>query len=206
MFRISAEIASLDCDDALAQAFDTVKRMQSEGMLDNMPGGMKLPPFVNADFLKQLPQNQKMTMLAEGLNKEKARMIPMIQNVAAASFGQVIITDYLIETAGLKDCQVRVKLDVAQINPDAVLDRMIAEDLREEDIPAILGEHYDKNLNLENIGFYMHGQPAETKEYLAVKMMSVKKTDLMQKITEFAAGRNVKLSMGNLRFFLKEQA
>jgi len=205
MFRVSAEIESLNCDEVLIQVFDTVKRMQDEGMLDNMPAGMQIPPFISPDLLKRLPQNQKLSMLAEGLNKEKARVIPMIQNILSASLGQITLSDYEIEIKNQPECQLIIRAEISAMEPDSVMDRMITDYLQEEDIPILLGEHYDEKLNRENIGFYMHGQSSETKEYLTLKMMSEKKKDLMKKITEYAKNKDVQMTMKNLRFFLKEK-
>ena len=57
---------------------------------------------------------------------------------------------------------------------------------------------------MENIDFFMKGQPDETKEYLIVKSMSVEKQKLMKMVEEFAASKEVQMELQTLRFFMKE--
>lgn len=206
MFRVIAESASLNCDDLLIQLFQMVKQMQDNGMLDKIPGGMKLPPFFRPEMLSSLPQQQKITMVAQGINQEKERVIPMLQNLAAAQLGVIKIQDLSVEAYPSEGCECLARVDVSEMDTDKILDLLVEQVLKEEDIQEVLGEHYDQNLNMENIGFYLHGQNPATKEYLVLKIMSVGKKELMEKIVEFAAKQNVKIVMKNLRFLMKESA
>lgn len=204
MFRIVAEVQTLNADDLLVKLFDTMKRMQDEGMLDQLPGAMKLPPFFKPEMLKNLPQEQKLRMLAEGINREKGRLLPLLQNLAGTKIGPLQLQDFQVTAYPEPGCEASLRADVLRVDTDRILDLLITEFLKEEDLPEILGEHYDEKLNMENIAFYMHGQSEDTREYLMLRMMSVEKTALMQKLTELAAAQDVKAVMKNMRFLMKE--
>lgn len=203
MFRIVLECKYINVDTVLGNLIDMVKRMQDEGLLNNLPGNMKIPSFVNASMFQSLADEQKLNLIATGINQEKGKVLPMLENLASAKIGAVELKDISMKCNNTAECMAAVQIDVEQMEEDKVLDLLIDEVLREEDIVEILGENYDPNLNMENIAFFMHGQPKETREYLALRTMSVEKRALMQKLEDFAKSKEVELTMANMRFLMK---
>lgn len=204
MFRIIANCSEFDCDKLIERLFDMVKQMDEQGMLDKLPGGMKLPPFVNAKMLTMLPGPQKLALISKGLTQEKGRMLPVLQRLLGGVLGNVSIRDFDIQTEVAPDALVQFRLDVAKLDADQAIDLLIANVMQEKDIPEILGEHYDAQLSMENIGFYMHGQPEETKEYLVVRTMSVGRAKLMAYLEKMAQTQEVQMKISSMKFMIKE--
>ncbi len=202
MFRIVANCSQFDCDTLIEKLFEMVKQMDAQGMLKNLPGGMKLPPFVNAKMLTMLPQKQKLELLARGITEQKAQTLPALQRMLAGALGNVTVSDYDIRTdAG--DALIQFRLDVTRMDADQAIDLLIANVMQEADIKEILGEHYDPQLTMDNIGFYMHGQPDDTKEYLVVRTMSVCREALIRQLTQMAAKQDVKLEISSMKFLMR---
>ena len=89
MFRIVLECSRFDCDKVLTNLLEMAKQMQNSGLLKHMPGGMKIPSFINASMITSLPEEQKIQLIGDGLAKEKGRVMPMIEQAIGAGFGRV---------------------------------------------------------------------------------------------------------------------
>lgn len=204
MFRIILECKTFNCDKLLGNIIDMVKQMQGSGLLKNIPGGMKIPSFIDASMFQNLPDSQKIPMFDQGLSKEKASILPMLENAVSQKLGRVHLLDFRIQYVGQPEVIAKIRVDVEIIDYDQVIDILVENYLEESSIEQILQEQYDAEITMENIDFFMKGQQDETKEYLIVKSMSVEKQKLMKMVEEFAASKEVQMELQTLRFFMKE--
>lgn len=204
MFRIILECKTFNCDKMLGNIIDMIKQMQGSGLLKHLPGGMKIPDFVNASMFQNLPDAQKIPMFEQGLSKEKARILPMLENAVSDKLGKVHLLDFGIQYVGLPDIVAKIRVDAEVLDYNQVIDILTEQYLEESSIEQILQDQYDEAITMENIDFFMKGQSEETKEYLIVKSMSVEKQKLMKMLTEFAASKEVFMDIQNMRFLMKE--
>ena len=203
MFRIVLECSRFDCDKVLTNLLEMAKQMQNSGLLKHMPGGMKIPSFINASMITSLPEEQKIQLIGDGLAKEKGRVMPMIEQAIGAGFGRVQLRDFAISYVGQADCKVKIRLDIGEMDYDRAIDMLVEKVLQADHIPDVLQEQYEENITMENIGFYMHGQQDATKEYLVLKTMSVEKAGIMAMLENLAASKELVLNIKNIRFMLK---
>jgi len=205
MFRILAECSKVEVDDALSLAIEKVKEMQNSGQLSGIAGSIKIPDFINGGMLKMLPKDKKMELMEQSMHQEKSRIMAMLQPAISRVIGPVQILDFQMKAMPAAGLDATMRVDVEIQDADRVID-LITEKLIEEcDLPEILGEHFEPSINMENIAFYMKGQPADTKEYLIVKSLSVKKAFLSRKMESIAADKQLGLSIAALRFMMKDK-
>ena len=203
MFRIVLECSQFDCDKVLTNLLEMAKQMQNSGLLKHMPGGMKIPSFINASMITSLPEAQKIQLIGDGLSKEKGRVMPMIEQAIARGFGRVQLLDFGISYVGQEDCKVKIRLDIGEMDYDKAIDLLTEKILQEEHISDVLQEQYEESITMENIGFYMHGQLPATKEYLVLKSMSVEIAGIMTMLENLASSKELTLNIKNIRFMLK---
>ena len=125
MFRIVLECSRFDCDKVLTNLLEMAKQMQNSGLLKHMPGGMKIPSFINASMITSLPEEQKIQLIGDGLAKEKGRVMPMIEQAIGAGFGRVQLRDFAISYVGQADCKVKIRQDIGEMDYDRAIDMLV---------------------------------------------------------------------------------
>lgn len=198
MFRVILDVAEINYDDLLDQMIEMAKANPA------MLGGFKLPPFFSGSMLKKLPQQQKNEMLIKAIESEKGKFLQSIQQMITVSLGPVILSDIGLKNSEKSVNGLSLRLDVARGDYDRVLELLTEKVIQEEDIKEILGDHFEDGLTMDNLLFYMKGQPEQTKEYLVVKTLSVKKAYLTEQLEQLATGKNVELKVNFMRFLFKE--
>lgn len=204
MYRIMIECTNLNCDKFVIQMIENIKRMQQEGMLQNLPAGIKIPSFFNAGMYQALSQQQRLALVTQGINQEKKRLMPMLEKKLEPYIGKIVLSDMMMQTDVGAECEALFQLDVARTDSDKMIDLLVERVLEEKNIPEMLGQNYDHNLNTENIAYFMHGQNQETKEYLVLKTMSVEKSKVIEYVTQYALAKDIVVSIKNIKFMLKE--
>jgi hypothetical protein len=206
MFRIVLECKTFNCDKLLGNIIDMVKQMQGSGLLSKIPGAMKIPSFIDASMFQNLPDSQKIPMFEQGLSKEKARILPMLENALSEKIGKVHLLDFGIQYIGTENVVAKIRVDAEILDYNQVIDILVENYIEEASIEQILQDQYDETITMENMDFFMKGQSDETKEYLIVKSMSIEKQKLMRMLENFAESKEVEMKLENIRFFMRESS
>lgn len=199
MFRIQIEISNVNYDSMLDIFMEQIKQQQQNGTL----GGMKIPPMMNMDFLKMMPQETKDTMVASAMNAEQKRMIDMLEMFAAKSGQEMKINQLNIECVKEENCKIRVKLDVSSMNYQTAIDKIATLLIGEEDLKSVMGECYQETITVPDAAIYMKQQSEKRQEYFVLKSLSDKKEVIMQKIESMAEDNGMHLGLYNIRFMMQ---
>ncbi|MDD3367332.1 MAG: hypothetical protein PHP50_00395 [Lachnospiraceae bacterium] len=200
MFKIIMELASIDMD----QMIDTMMTMIRQYAPNGMIGGMKIPPFFNADYMKNLPQQMKIEMLTKAMTMEKGRTIPMLEQLLQRVFGQVKIQDYTMEAIQGTEGILRMSVSVERMDTMQALDYLSDRYLHEENAGTLLGDHYETPFSKENCLNYMKNATEEDRLFYCLKLMSSQKTMVMQDLEQSAASKGITMQIANLKFLLKK--
>lgn len=199
MFRIQIEISNADYDAMLDFFMEQIKQQQQNGTL----GEIKIPPMMNMNFLKMMPQETKDTMVASAINAEQERMIDMLEMFAAKAGQEMKIHQLNIACVKEENCKIRVNLDVASMNYQTAIDRIATSLIEEEDLKSVMGESYQETITVPDAAIYMKQQDEKRQEYFVLKSLSGKKKVIMQKLESMAADNGMNLSLYNIRFMMQ---
>ena len=197
MFRIGLDITHIDYSTAMENIIRTARENPE------LMGGMKLPPFFNAGMLKMIPDAQKNAYLVQGISQGKDRIIPMLTAQISPLAGAVQIHDISASAPGRDGAALEISIEIADLDRARVIELICTKLLQQEDIPAILQEHYENSITMENLAFYMNGQQPATQEYLIVKSLSVRKQTLKGLIEAQAGQKGFPMQIAGLHFFYK---
>ena len=200
MFRIVLEIKDINYDKMLDTFFEQMKGYEKNGNL----GGMKIPPMMNLDFLKNMPQDTKNGMVASAINAEQKRMIDMVETMAVRLDYPAKIAKIAVASLNEAACTVRVLLDVESMQYAPAIEKICMSLIREEDLPSVMGTAYQAGMTLSQVPDFMNGQTEKQKEYFVLKSMSDKKQIIMSKVEQLAAEKDMVLQMSNMRFMMCE--
>lgn len=198
MFRIAMEIKEVNYDKMLDTFMEQIKSQQQNGML----GGMKIPPMMNMDFLKSMPQETKNAMVASAMNAEQKRMLDMLEMLAVKSGYSVQFQKLNVACVNEADCTIRFNVDIASMVYAPAIDKLVDTLIEESDLPSVMGDAYKEGISLSEVSEYMKQQDEKQQEYFVLKSMSDKKDILMRKIEHMASEKDMYLQLSNMRFLL----
>lgn len=199
MFRIQMEIRNVNYDAMLDNFMDQIRQQKQNGML----GSIKIPPMMNMDFLKSMPQETKDAMVASAINAEQKRMTDMLEMFAARSGLEVKVHQLHIVCLKEADCKIRINLDIASIDYQAAIDKIADLLIGEEDLKSVMGECYQEAITVSDAAAYMKQQVGRNQEFFVLKSMSEKKKVIMERLESMAAGNGMHLEISNIRFMVQ---
>ena len=194
MFKIIAEIKEIEFDHVIDQMLELAK--------NHPQAGMQIPAFINADMIKQMPQEMKNEMVVKALTAEKQKGIDMLQNMAARMGITMQVKSLLLEAPNTVECALRLQLEGSVAEYDRAIDVLMPRLLKEEQIPAILGTSASAGITTAEAINVMKQKSETEKEFYLVKTLSLNKEILKQELEQMAKLKNVALTMGVMRFML----
>ncbi len=199
MFRIQIEISNVNYDTMLDTFMEQIKQQQQNGML----GGMKIPPMINMDFLKMMPQETKDAMVASAINAEQQRMTDMIEMFAEKSGLKMKIHQLHVLCVKEANCGIRINLDVTSVDYLTSIDKIADFLIEEEDLRSVMGECYQEGITVPEAAAYMKQQDEKKQEFFVLKSLSNRKKEIMKKLVSMAADNGMHLELSNIRFMLQ---
>ncbi|MDD2971937.1 MAG: hypothetical protein PHE02_07390 [Lachnospiraceae bacterium] len=199
MFRIVLDIREINYDKLLDTFFEQMRGMEQNGSL----GGMKLPPMMNLDFLKNMPQETKNGMVASAINAEQKRMIDMVEMLAVRFGYPAKIHKVAVASLSEPDCTVRLVLDVESMNFAPAIEKICMALISQEDLPSVMGTAYQEGITLSAVPEHMSQQTEKQKEYFVLKSMSDRKQIIMERLEKIAAEKEMLLQIHDMRFMMQ---
>lgn len=199
MFRIQMEINNVNYDAMLDTFMNQINQQQQNGML----GGIKIPPMMNMDFLKKMPQETKDAMVASAINAEQKRMTDMIELFAEKSGLKIKLHQLHVICVKEADCKIRIIVDVTSIDYQSAIDKIATLLIEEEDLKSVMGESYQETITVSDAAAYMKQQDEKKQEFFVLKSMSNKKKVIMERLESMAADSGMHLELSNIRFMVQ---
>ncbi len=198
MFRVQADIKNVNYDAMLDTFMNQIKQQQQNGTL----GGMKIPPMLNMDILKKMPQETKDAMVASAINAEQQRMKDMIEMYSAKAGQNIKIHRLQVLCVKEANCTIRLNLDVTSMDSITAIEK-IATILIEDDLKTVMGEDYQENISVSEAVTYIKEQNEKKQYFFILKSMSNKKKMIIEKLESMAADIGISLELTNIRFMVQ---
>ena len=195
MFKLVAELSDIDTEQLIDNTFRMLKELPDVHL-----GGLKLPPFLNAQTMKLMPKETLLRTFATSFQADSARMLPMLEQAIYGILGPVKLSDAACQ-AYPKDGVLLSLQALAEVSDPEKLLSLASSYLDEEGYQAIFPEEggaFDRAQALERL----HALPDARKEYAALKLFSTHKPEVIRKLEDSARQKNVPVKLYNIRFLL----